>query len=148
MKKILKVVLVVIFLFIFTACANKKVIKEKDAVIKFQENGFFVNDLTDTVEDSNIVSFLSADNKKVVIEYYSYKTDAIAQKAYEKNTKLFKSNKKGKAKEEKKDSYQKYTQTTEDNYNVVIRFSNTLIYSSVDIEYKKDLNKAISKIGY
>ena len=62
--------------------------------------------------------------------------------------KTFEESKKYKGEKKSKDNYDKYIQKTDDYYNSVIRIDNTLLYVSINIDYKNDVKKVINKLGY
>lgn len=148
MKKILIIFMLVLSLFILSACGKKEALTDKELTSKLTELGFDVNDITDSMEDSNISTVKTANNGVYQIEYYIFKSEDTAKTAYKNNVKLFSSNEKYEGKEENKDNYEKYTQETDLSYNSVVRIDNTLIYVSVNINHKKDVKKVLSKLGY
>ena len=99
------------------------------------------------MEDKNIKSVITANNGKYQIEFFTFNSKKNAKEAYNTNVKSFLANKNVK-KEKNEDNYDKFTQELSDTYNVVIRLDNTLLYSSINLEYKNDLNKIIKKLNY
>lgn len=149
MKKVLGFLGCLIILFGLTGCGKQAVIKDKDFSDILMSEGFSVNIVTSQMEDDNVKSVIAANNGKYQIEYYEFKSDEAAKKAYENNRKFFEENGKTKGKErKKKDEYNKYTQELSDTYNTLIRNKNTLLYASVNSEYKKDFNNVLGKLGY
>lgn len=148
MKKILIIFMLVLSLFILSACGKKEALTDKQLTSELTELGFDVNDITDSMEDSNISTVKTANNRVYQIEYYIFKSEDAAKTAYKNNVKLFSSNKKYEGKEENKDNYEKYTQETDLYYNSVVRIDNTIIYVSVNINHKKDVKNVLSKLGY
>ena len=110
--------------------------------------GFDVNEITDSIEDSNISVVRTANNRMYQIEYYVFKNEESAKLAFENNMKMFKANKKYKGKLKSAENYDKYIQETNDYYNVVSRNKNILIYVSVNIDNKKDIKKVLDELGY
>ena len=138
------------FLFIIVAlsgCGSKKVLKPSDVQNKLSSLGFSINDITNYMEDKNIKSVITANNGKYQIEFFTFNSKKNAKEAYNTNVKSFLANKNVK-KEKNEDNYDKFTQELSDTYNVVIRLDNTLLYSSINLEYKNDLNKIIKKLNY
>ncbi len=148
MKRVLKVFLVAFVLLSLTGCSDKKAISEEDFNSKLAKLDYFVNDITEYMEDNNVKSVYTANNNKIQLEFYTFKTKELAEKAYENNKKIFMENKDYEGKEKTSDSYKRYTQETDLNYNFVELVDNTVLYASVNPEYKNLLNKAISEIGY
>lgn len=148
MKRILKVLLVILALFTLSACGGKAILTDNGLNNKLIEMGFDTNDITDSIEDSNISVVRTANNRTYQIEYYVFKNDESAKLAFENNMKMFKANKKYKGKLKSAENYDKYIQETNDYYNVVSRNKNILIYVSVNIDNKKDVKKVLNKLGY
>lgn len=148
MKRILKVLLVIFVLFTLSACGGKTILTDNEIKDKLTEMGFDVNEITDSIEDSNISIVRTANNRTYQIEYYVFKNDESAKLAFENNMKMFKANKKYKGKLKSAENYDKYIQETNDYYNVVSRNKNILIYVSVNIDNKKDIKKVLNELGY
>ena len=147
MKRFLNLFVLILLVVILSACTQKKAHSTKEISDKLSNNGFIITDVTNQKEDSNINYVASANNGKFQIEYYVFVDVDNAKKAYESNKASFENNK-TKGKEKEAETYQKYTQELSDTYNLIARIDNTLIYSSVNIEYKKVLNKVIKDLGY
>ncbi len=148
MKKILKFLVVIAILVTLCGCGKKEALTDKELKDKLSNMGFNLHDITDSMEDSNISVVRTANNRKYQIEYYVFKSADTAKTAYENNMKMFEENKKYKGKKKSNDNYNKYIQKTDDYYNVITRIDNTLIYVSVNIDYKNDVNKVLNKLGY
>ena len=147
MKKIIKILMFLFIIVALSGCGSKKVIKPSDVQNKLSSLGFSINDITNYMEDKNIKSVITANNGKYQIEFFTFNSKKNAKEAYNTNVKSFLANKNVK-KEKNEDNYDKFTQELSDTYNVVIRLDNTLLYSSINLEYKNDLNKIIKKLNY
>ena len=147
MKKIIKLFTCLLIIVTLSGCGSKKALKSNDIKNKLSNFGFTINDVTSYMEDKNIKNVITANNGKYQIEFYTFDSKEDAKKAYETNVKNFTINKKNK-KEKHEDNYDKFTQELSDTYNMVIRLNNTLLYSSINLEYKRDLNKTIKNLGY
>lgn len=149
MKKVLSVLGCLIILFGLTACGKQEAIKDKDFSDILMSEGFSITDVTSQMEDKNVKSVIAANNGKYQIEYYVFNDDKHATEVYENNRKIFETGTKTKGKERKqKEDYNKYTQELSDTYNTLIRVKNTLLYASINVEYKKDFNNVLGKLGY
>ncbi len=148
MKKLIKILMVVIMMITLTACSQKKNISAEDLEKKLSNMDFVTKDVTSEMEDSNIKKVILANNNKIQIEYYVFKSEDSAKTAYSTNLKSLKENKDFKVKEKNNNNYNKSTQATKNLYNVIIRNGDTMIYSSVNVNYKSDVNKVIKKLGY
>lgn len=147
MKKIIKILMFLFIIVALSGCGSKKVLKPSDVQNKLSSLGFSINDITNYMEDKNIKSVITANNGKYQIEFFTFNSKKNAKEAYNTNVKSFLANKNVK-KEKNEDNYDKFTQKLSDTYNVVIRLDNTLLYSSINLEYKNDLNKIIKKLNY
>ncbi len=148
MKVLSKVLLVLAILLTLTACGKKEEITANDFNQIMREEGFYVTDISDEMEDTNISNVYTANNKEFQIEFYVFKSNDIAKQAYESNKDMFVQNKDYEGKEKSDDDYNEYTQETEDYYNVLKRVGKTLLYASVNVDYKGDVKSAINKLGY
>lgn len=148
MKVLSKVLLVLAILLTLTACGKKEEITANDFNQIMREEGFYVTDISDDMEDTNISNVYTANNKEFQIEFYVFKSNDIAKQAYESNKDMFVQNKDYEGKEKSDDDYNEYTQETEDYYNVLKRVGKTLLYASVNVDYKGDVKSAINKLGY
>ena len=147
MKKIIKILMFLFIIVALSGCGSKKVLKPSDVQNKLSSLGFSINDITNYMEDKNIKSVITANNGKYQIEFFTFNSKKNAKEAYNTNVKSFLANKNVK-KEKNEDNYDKFNQELSDTYNVVIRLDNTLLYSSINLEYKNDLNKIIKKLNY
>ena len=147
MKKITKLLMFLFIIVLLSGCGSKKVLKTSDIKSKLSNLGFTTTDVTSYMEDKNIKSVITANNGKYQKEFYTFNSKKNAKEAYKTNVKSFLANKKDK-KEKNEDNYDKFIQELSDTYNVVIRLDNTLLYGSVNLEYKKDLNKVIKNLNY
>ena len=148
MKVLSKVLLVLAILLTLTACGKKEEITANDFNQIMREEGFYVTDISDEMEDTNISNVYTANNKEFQIEFYVFKSNDIAKQAYESNKDMFVQNKDYEGKEKSDDDYNEYTQETEDYYKVLKRVGKTLLYASVNVDYKGDVKSAINKLGY
>lgn len=148
MKKFIKILIVVIMMITLTACSQGKKLSAEDIEKKLSDMDFVTNDVSSEMEDSSIKKVIVASNNRVALEYYVFKSEDSAKKAYGTNLESLKENKDFKVKEKNGSNYSKSTQSTKSLYNVIIRAGDTMIYSSVNVNYKSDVNKVIKKLGY
>ena len=148
MKKYIKILSIILIVIVATACGKvKEKLNDKQFTEKISNLAFVVTDNTSMIEDETIKSSYSAHNGKYQIEFYIFKDKKRAEEAYQSNKKYFENNGK-KGKEKRKDTYSKYMQELSDTYNVLIRVDDTLLYSSINIDYKKELNKVLKELNY
>ncbi len=148
LKKLAKVLLVITMLFTLTACGEKEAVSGDDFNSIMREEGFYVSDITDEMEDSDISQVLTANNTSFQIEFYVFKSEDTAKAAFTSNKEMFEANEDYEGKEKNEDTYDEYIQETEDYYNVLKRVGKTLLYVSVNVDYKSDVKSIIKKLGY
>lgn len=147
MKKTYKILALILILLLVCGCDKKQSLNKEEITNELSSNGFIITDITDRMEDDNITAVLVANNSKYSIEYYRFKDNKSASESFKNNKKLFENYSRN-GKEKTKDNYNTYTQEIENKYNLLIRVDNTLIYASINNEYKSDLNKVLKNIGY
>lgn len=147
MKKTYKILALILILLLVCGCDKKQSLNKEEITNELSSNGFMITDITDRMEDNNVTAVLVANNSKYTIEYYRFKDDKSALESFENNKKAFE-NYSEDGKEKSKDNYNTYSQEIENKYNLLTRVDNTLIYASINNEYKNDLNKALKTIGY
>ena len=148
MKSLARVLLVLATLFTLTACGKKEEITVNDFNQIMREEGFYVTDISDEMEDTNISNVYTANNKEFQIEFYVFKSEDTAKEAFSSNKEMFNQDKDYEGKEKNEDTYDEYIQETSDYYNVLKRVGKTLLYASVNVDYKGDVKSAINKLGY
>lgn len=147
MKKIIKLLIILPLLFVLTGCQDKKVLNADEITKKMGELGFLVSDGTEMFEDEDIIKVLSFNNGKYQIEYHEYKTEEKAKESYKGNKNYFDlETKKGKETSEK--NYDKYVQSTKEEYHALTRVGNTFIYVSANVEYKSEIDKVLKELNY
>lgn len=148
MKKLIRILVAIVIMISVTACTQGKKLTEGELESKLIKMDFILSDITNEMEDSSVKKVMVANNNKIQIEYYVFKSEESAKEAYQTNLETLKENKKYKVEEKKNNNYSKSTQTTDNLYNVIVRTGDTMIYSSVNVNYKSDINKVIKKLGY
>ena len=148
MKKGLKILTLILMIIMLCACSSSNKITKDTLESKLSKLDFITRDVTLEIKDSSISKAIVADNNKVQIEFYIFKSKESADNAYNNNKKALEENKDYKVKESKHVKYTKSVQKTKEFYNVVIKTDDMVIYSAVNINYKKDLKSALRKLGY
>lgn len=151
--KLKKLLIIIIGLFLLTGCENNNAINAEDFVDLMEQNEYQTTNVksqfTDYPQIKNV--FIAQNNDMTYqIEYYEFTNDDYAKRFFISNRDIFKKTKdKIKARTQNDyDNYQKYTQTTEKAYSLIVRLDNTAIYANVKPEYEEDLDKVISLLGY
>ena len=145
MKRVLKIAICIIVLILFSAC-GKKVLTGKEMLKEISKTSFTTNDITKRLRDATIKNAYVLNNGEYQFEYYEYKDSESAKKSYDVQIKKLKED--NNVKEKRSGEYIKATSETEETYTVVVKNKNTLVYGSVSKEYKRSLNKTLSKLGY
>lgn len=150
MKKILSIMVCITIIICLSGCGKNDVLTTKNISEKMISEGFTANDVTNIINDSNIKEARAFNNGVYQFEYYVFKTDKLAKEAYKNNKEAFKKykTKSSKEKEDSEKNYSKYTLELTDTYDVVIRKKNTIIYASINVENKTNLNKMLGRIKY
>ena len=150
MKKILSVFVCFIVIFSVTGCFNKTKIDGKTFREKMEGKGFNVVETGDT-DDSPEITYIAQDqNGRYQIEFYDIKSKDSAKEKF----KSYKSGIDNENTTNRKTSsvstgnYEKYTLDNGKTYYLASRIDNTMIFLSVDPEYKSDVNKIIKELGY
>ncbi len=150
MKRMFNVLLIVMLSFVLVGCSSKEGSTAKEFESIMGEMDFYVNTITNDVSASNLKVAMIADNKKFQIEYLEFTTKKDAKSAFDSNKKIMIKNKTKKSSETQKTvgDYNSYCIETEDRYSCVASSKTTLIYTSSNVEYKKDIKKIMKKLNY
>lgn len=148
MKKgqLLKRLLVsIIFLFVLTGCEDKKSLDGVEFQQYFETRDFTVFDVTSKVEAKNVEKgFIAVKNDETYqIEFYILKSLEDAKVNYHLNKQNFGDN----GKEIDEYNYIKYY-VLDDDYKLVERIDNTILYVNSKKEYKKEIDELIKGFGY
>lgn len=147
MKKLFKFIICILLIITLSGCGNKEALSKDTFYNELSNLGFSVVDVTEQMEDENIKTLYTANNGKYQFEFYIFDKKENALTAYKSNRDYLKQ-KNGKEKEIEKENYNKFTSTIDNEYSVVVRNDNTLIFASINKEFKNDIEKVLSKIGY
>ena len=147
MKKIFKVLVLIFMVTLLTGCGKKRAENMEQITTRLENLGYNVSEIHIEVPDKNISMIKIANNNLYQFEFIKFNSDENAKKVFQNDVDLFKKvNKKGKLKE--KNDFDKFTQELSDTYNVVVRNKNIVVYISVNIEHKKDVNKALKELKF
>lgn len=152
MKKKIILLLVIVSLFMLTGCSTKTPLEANDFVDLVEQNNYKTTNVVEQFSTYAQIknAFVAQDSEmRYQIEYYELDTDENAKTFFEGNKKIFEqqSNKKSHS-SVNLNNYNKYSQSTETVYSVISRIDNTVIYANVKIEYKKEVQDIIKKLGY
>lgn len=144
------VLIAVVFLFLNKA---KKSISVTDFKNKMEAKNYIVEDLSSEFngyENINSVYIaVSSDNDKQ-FEFATMNSESDAESLFNENKDLLQSEKTDSAIEtsENGKNYDKYDLITDDNYIVVSRIDNTMIYVDTSSENKEIIQLILKELGY
>ena len=153
MKKRLLLIIVLLFsTFIVTGCDTKTPLKPNDFVDLIEQNNYKTTNVKNQFSDYSQIlnAFIAQDSEmRYQLEYYELDNEESAKSFYDGNKKVFQKMENIKSRSNvNQENYQKYSQSTETAYSVISRIDNTIIYANVKVEYKKEVNAIINKLGY
>jgi len=143
MKRVLKVFLVCIFVFILSGCGKKI---EKISYAQFNE--YFSNEEYDIIDNTNqygleVRRYLEAGNGKIQVFYIEFDNEKNADKYMNG---IYASEKGSKTKVKKDYTYIKNTKI---GYMKLYKVDNVLLIGSADEKkYKRQVNKVLRDLGY
>lgn len=144
MKKILKGLFILLFIFLLSACTKDyKAITYTKFIETFRiEEDYLVNNETSILDDK-FERYIEASGKNNQFIYYEFKTEKDARNYVKLNYK----NKSGYKYKDKK-SYIT-VKNTKNRYFYLIQVDNTIIIGSSDIKSnKKEINRMFKELGY
>lgn len=150
--KLFGIILLLVASLLLTGCTTKEVISAEDFKFVTEEYGYTVQDDTESYQmQTSFEKVLIATKKDDIyqIEYYEFSDEETAIQIYEnqkmtiEGTSEVSSHKSIEAM-----NYDKYEQTSDINYGVVVRVENTLIHAIVNIEHKKEIQEILEKLNY
>ena len=144
MKKILKGLFVLLFIFLLSACTKDyKSITYTKFIETFQsEREYLVNNET-SILDNKFERFIEASGKNNLFVFYEFKTEEDAKNYVSLNYK----NKKYFSYKDKKDYI--IVKNTKNQYFYLIQIDKTVIIGSSDIKSnKKEIKRMFKKLGY
>ena len=151
-KKVLLVVLLVLGVFMITGCGKKTPLQPNDFVDLIEQNNYKTTNVLEQFSTYAQIknAFIAQDSEmRYQIEYYELDTKENAKTFFEGNKKIFEQQSSIKSHSSiNLENYNKYSQSTEKVYSVISRIDNTVVYANVKIEYKKEVQDIIKKLGY
>ena len=144
MKKILKGIIVLLFIFVLSACGKdyKPITYTKFTETFKSEPEYLVNNNTPLV-DEKFERFIIAAGKNNQFTYYELKTEEAARKYVELNYK----GEKGYSYKDKKDYIT--VKSSKGGYFYLIQIDNTIIIGNTEIKAnKKEINRMFKKLGF
>ncbi|MBR6690350.1 MAG: hypothetical protein IKL65_03360 [Bacilli bacterium] len=149
-----KVLMLMVLVMLLTACGPKKEAIDEDDFTRIMTNeGFSIVNVEEQFEKYGHFeeAYLAIDpNNKYQIEFYELEEDEYAKSFYQTNKEKFEQTKTNISIETNIDlsDNNRYTLTTGDEYKVISRIEDTVIYLNVNKKYKEEVNIILKKLGY
>lgn len=149
-----KVLLLLVLVVLLSACSsNKEAIDDEKFKNIMEKDGFSITSAKDQFSEYDYIEdvYLAIDkNSTYQIEFYELEDDEYAISFYNVNKEIFQASETDKSVYTNVDLTEsnKYTLTTEDDYKVLSRIEDTVIYVDVDKEYKEEVQSVLKKLGY
>ena len=152
-KKLLLIAICVFSLFLVTGCdSSKTAITTKDFIAKAEEKGLITADVLDQFAEYDFVkeATVAASSNGWQVEFYVLSDEENAKSMFETNAATFNaaSDKKKNSTEVEMGNYKKIAFDTDENYMVLTRVDNTMIYVRVPISTKEETKEFIDTLGY
>ena len=160
MKKGILIIVVLIMLFVALGCTIISVLKKEKVSITMQEfktimekKGFNIGDATSQYSSYGYIDNASIgmrDDGAYQIEFYTLNDDESAIYFYNTNKTIFENSKSGATSQTTSElsNYSKYTLKCNDEYKVVSRINNTVVYVNVEDAYEGEVKDILKEIGY
>lgn len=149
-KSILLGIIIFIIVIFLAGCGLNNLIDNKEFKSHFEELGYTISN--GDIEDSELKSYLIASKEDIPykIEYYEYDTELNAKKSYEKYKKSIANyiTSTSKNQETNGTSYTKLIAISDNEYIVISRVKNTLIFVNGTNEYSNEIDNLLKEIKY
>ncbi len=151
-KKLISVILLILIALTFGACGQERVPQSVEGFQSLMtEAGYELYDATLTTDTgSKANSVLLALDENYTIEYYNFIDDATAEYSFNSNKEIFENENTTKVmvKELSFNDYDYYSYSSTDNFYMVSRINNTMLYCVADKEYREDIVEVAEMLGY
>ncbi len=141
-----KLVLIVFGIFLLSGCTK---INESKFESVLKEKGYEVTDVTG---DYNFKKVLRAEKEDdVYIDFYVMDDEDSARDAFDSTRNAIESERKGKLSGYVSLSfkhYQRYSLRTKEKFTYMCRIDDTVVYTQVKPEYRKEVKSIIKDLGY
>ncbi|MCI8345560.1 MAG: hypothetical protein HFJ42_06375 [Clostridia bacterium] len=132
---------------------EKKVITASEFVSRMQSKRYITQDVKSQFEEYDYIkeAYVASDRDySYQIEFYELLDENYATMFYTTNKAIFESYKDNNSIETDVDgkNYSKYTLKVNEQYMLLSKIDNTVIYLKVDIKNKDNINKLIKELGY
>lgn len=149
-RSIALILCLIMLLGLMTAC-QKKMPQTAAGFTQIMENaGFEVYDESDNGEDSIATAAVYAVGENYQIEYYGYEDSDSARRVYDNNQNKLDEDHSAKRMTSQMETnrYNYYAFSTEDDFYVIARIENTVVFCAADSEYKQEILTHMEALGY
>ena len=131
-------------------CGNKESITASTFTSTMEEKGFEVADVAEQYEDEEIKNVVIAMNEDYQVEFYVFSTEDRASAVFAGNKDTIESLSSGNSVNTSVSmgNFATYSLTTSENYYIVSRIGNTVMYANVGVAHKDAVSSIISEFGY
>lgn len=155
MKRLRSVIMCTIItislLVLATGCEEKRIAATPEKFSEMMvENGYAILDMTDQYKDQAVLNVSLAMKKDFRIEYYQLPDETQAINGFDANHASLKAQKATDVKDvyKSKSHYAYFKRITKDQYQVIVRIDNTVMFTAAPIAQKEVIDTAFEKIGY
>lgn len=132
---------------------DKEPVIAQEFIVTMEGKGYVVENVKSQFADYDYINkaYVAAkDDYSYQIEFYETTDEVSADSFYNNNKSIFESSKSNSAKETDVNlkNSSKYTLQSNEEYKVVSRIDNTVIYINVDKKYKSEVDEILKQIGY
>lgn len=149
---LLSVLLIVVVMLTLGACGQKRTPQSPRSFQELMtEFGYEVYDATTNTDTGGITdSVLLAIDENYTIEYYGFIDENSAKSTFTSNEQIFENENTTKymVKEMSFNDYEHYSYSSDNNFYLLSRINNTMLYCVADKEYKDDILEAVEVLGY
>ena len=137
---------------LLTGCATKEVITADMFKTTLEKYEFVVEDATESYQMQttfNKVLVATKNTDIYQVEFYEFENEETAIQIFENQKMIIEEAATAKSHSSVEAvNYDKYEQTSDINYGVVVRVENTLIYSLVNLEHKEEIKEILKELNY
>ena len=152
MKKKILLILLILTSFFLTGCMSKEVINADTFKKVLEENNYEVNDTTESYQMQTTfkkVLIAIKEPEYIQIDFYEFEEEETAIQIYENQKMIIEGSAVSSSHTNVEAiNYDKYEQTSDGQYGVVVRVENTVVYALVHKDYKEEVQSVLEKLGY
>ena len=146
------ILIISICFILLSGCSNKTPAAADDFTTTMEERGYTVDDISAQYSEEDIESCILAlsEDDNYQIEFYIWPSDEQTNQAYSNLKSHIESFEDSvyTSKTVSVANYSYYALTTNGEYHVVSRVDRTMVYASVPVDCKSDVEAAMAELGY